>query len=102
MSETQDETQTEPEQPPTEPEIPLEEPAPAEPAEPEPPAEPTSEPPGAHDDRDIEAIYGRLDARAANYIKSASEIVGDVGVPLDVCEMGQDAYPGLRWREQLD
>ena len=102
MSEQESETQNEP----TEPDAPVEtDPDPAVPdAEPtpEPPAAPSEQPQSAHDDRDIEAIYKRLDTRAANYMKSASEIVGDEGVPLAVCEMCKDAYPGLRWREPAD
>lgn len=80
---------TEPE-PEPEPDVPLEEP------------EPEPEPTEARDDRAIEAIYKKLDTRGANYIKSASEIVGGEGVPLEVCEMCKDAYPGLRWVEPQD
>jgi hypothetical protein len=77
------------------------EPEPTEP-EPEPEPEPGPEPEGARDDREIEAIYKRLDTRAANYIKSAAEIVADESVPLQVCEMCKDGYPGLRWAEPQD
>src|SRR6185437_3758517 len=75
------------------------EPAPTEPA-PEPEPEPAE--PAARDDRDIEAIYKRLDTRGANYIKSASEIVAGESVPLTLCEMCADAYPGLRWQQAQD
>jgi hypothetical protein len=64
--------------------------------------EPEPEPEEARDDREIEAIYKKLDTRAANYIKSAAEIVGDESVPLEVCEMCKDGYPGLRWAEPQD
>jgi len=77
------------------------EPEPVEP-EPDPEPEPEPEPDSARDDREIEAIYKRLDTRAANYIKSAAEIVGDESVPLEVCEMCKDGYPGLRWAEPQD
>lgn len=77
------------------------EPEPPQP-EPAPEPQPGPEPEPGVNDRDIEAIYKRLDTRAANYMKSASEIVGDEGVPLAVCEMCGDAYPGLRWREPSD
>lgn len=99
----QDETQdpaeptepTEPETPTEEPDIPLEDP------EPDLPAEPT-EPTGARDDAEIDAVYTKLETRAKNYVKSASEIIGDAGVPVTSCEMCADCYPGLRWLEAQD
>jgi len=86
----------EPVEPATEPEAPVE---PEAPAEPEVPAE---QPKQSATPEQIEAIYKRLDTRAANYVKSASEIIGDEGVPLTICEMCRDSYPGLRWSEPQD
>jgi len=99
MSDTEHEPQTDPE---AEPETPLEEPEPdAEPEEQE-PATTAAPAMDARDDHEIEAIYTKLETRAKNYVKSVGEIVQDAGVPIAMCELCADAFPGLRWIEPRD
>jgi hypothetical protein len=102
MSEVEQEEQTEPETPaePVEPDSePDEEDAELEP-EPEPEPEPELDEP--RDEVEAEAIYKRLDTRGANYVKSIGEILQGSGVPVVICEMCADAYPGIRWEKPGD
>src|SRR5690242_9772619 len=102
MSEPETEPQTEPTEPETEPEVPFEEPEPETGPETHAPDEPAAPAMDARDDREIDAIYTRLETRAKNYVKSVSEILEGHGVPVHVCEMCLDSYPGLRWTEPRD
>lgn len=102
MSEPEQEpTPTEPVKP-TEPDIPPEEPEPEPEPEPTPEPQPEPEPTGARDDVEIDAIYTKIEKRAGNYVKSISEILDGAGVPVTICEMCADAYPGVRWVEPRD
>lgn len=104
MTETPEETQ-EPAQEPTESPVgPSEEPAEGEtPSEQEPaetPSETPDQPPvEARDDSEIDAVYTKLATKAKNYQKGVAELEGIQGVPLTVCELCGDGYPGLRWQE---
>jgi len=101
---------SEPEQETPEPQEPGETPEPGETeVEPEPepeapvtPTEPDEQEPQARDDHEIEVLYTRLETRAKNYVKSISEILDGSGVPVTICEMCADAYPGVRWVEPRD
>lgn len=102
MSETPTETPPEPETPtPTEPE-----PTPTEPEpEPETPEEAPPETPAApasETDVEIDAIYTKLETRAKNYVKSVGEILEGGNVPVELCELCSDCYPGMRWRVPAD
>lgn len=102
MSETPTETPPEPETPtPTGPE-----PTPTEPEpEPETPGEAPPETPAApasETDVEIDAIYTKLETRAKNYVKSVGEILEGGNVPVALCEMCSDAFPGMRWQEPAD
>src|SRR5690242_3437002 len=66
------------------------------------PAEPDEPEAQARDDHEIEVLYTRLETRAKNYVKSISEILDGSGVPVTICEMCADAYPGVRWVEPRD
>jgi hypothetical protein len=64
--------------------------------------EPEPEQHEARDDTEIDAVYTKLETRAKNYFKSVGEILEGGGVPVSVCELCADAYPGLRWVEPRD
>lgn len=98
------ETEQEPVQAPEEPvegdegeeeQVPLEEPA--EPAEDEPEA--FAAPAGARDDLEVDAVYAKLATKAKNYAKGVTELDGIENMPLQVCELCSDAYPGFRWAQ---
>lgn len=76
---------------------PQEEPEPQPDVTPETPATPPSE-----DEQEIEALYTKLERKAANYFKGVAELCEGTGIPLTVCEMCKDAYAGLRWLEPRD
>lgn len=58
-------------------------------------AEPEQEQPVT--DKEIDAVYTKLETRAKNYVKSVSEILYGHEVPVALCELCSDAYPGMRW-----
>ena len=73
-------------------------------AEPEPEAEPEaiSEPDEPRDERDVDPTYAKLETKAKNYVRGVSELLEGSGIPLEVCEMCNDAYPGVRWATPSD
>lgn len=96
------------EQPQTPPEL---EPEPEQPSsetdeviEPEPSPEPEPEPeqPSSETDAEIEALYTKLETKAKNYVKGMGELLEDKGVPVALCELCADAFPGIRWSEPRD
>jgi hypothetical protein len=97
VSETEQE-QTEPTEPteaePTEEDEAAEE---EEATEEEAPAEPDPGSEDAQTDIEVDAVYAKLETRAKNYVKSVGEILDGAGVPVTICEMCADAYPGVRW-----
>jgi hypothetical protein len=99
MSEPEQEPQAEPE---TEPETPDETPDTAPEPEPEAPEAPAAPAMEARDEREVEVIYNKLETRAKNYVKSVGEILEGAGVPVTMCELCADAYPGIRWIEPQD
>src|SRR4051812_23777949 len=67
--------------------------------EPEQPFEQPDEPQPPRDDREIEALYTRLETKAKNYTKGIGELLTNSGVPVTPCELCYDCYPGIRWLE---
>ena len=65
----------------------------------EPAEDPGDAQPEARDDHEIDAVYTKLATKAKNYAKGVSELDGLSGIPLAVCELCSDAYPGFRWQE---
>src|SRR5690349_14934340 len=63
------------------------------------PSEPQAAPEGARDDLEVDAVYAKLATKAKNYAKGVTELEGIEGLPLLVCELCSDAYPGFRWAE---
>lgn len=51
---------------------------------------------------EIEALYTRLETKAKNYVKGMGELLEDRGVPVSLCEMCADAFPGIRWAQPKD
>ena len=81
--------------------------APPEEADEEPEADeqPAEEAPPAaqsEDEREIEALYTRLETKAKNYVKGMGDMIEGTGIPVALCEMCADAYPGIRWTEPRD
>jgi len=99
VSEPEQEPQAEPE---TEPEAPETEPETTPETEPEAPAAPAEPAMEARDDHEVDVIYNKLETRAKNYVKSIGDILDGAGVPVAMCELCADAYPGLRWIEPQD
>ena len=102
MSDTEHE-QTEPTEP-TEPTGPVvdDDPDQTEGTEDEAPApepEPEQKP---ENETQLDAVYVKLERRAANYVKSISEILDGHDVPVHICEMCADAFPGVRWVQPAD
>src|SRR5215470_11360078 len=100
MTETEAEAQETPEEP-TE--------APEEPEEGTEGEEPTDEPAeeeGSAGGSSLDAqkaiqdeAYSSLGKRAKSYADSIGKVLSDVALPLSVCELCSDAYPGVRWTE---
>ena len=53
----------------------------------------------ARDDREVDAVYAKIGTKAKNYAKGVAELDGIDGLPLLVCELCSDAYPGFRWAQ---
>ena len=73
-----------------------------EPAEPEPEPEPEPEQPKSDTEIELDAVYTKLETRAKNYVKSVSEILDGHDVPVALCELCSDAFPGMRWVQPAD
>jgi hypothetical protein len=94
-----------------EPQEPVEEPteAPQEPSEPEPEPEPEDEPAAPQQPSEGESLeaekavqdeaYNALAKRAKSYADSIGKVLEGTPLPLAVCELCSDAYPGMRWAE---
>lgn len=102
MSEQAEEQTGEPGETQPEPDTPLHEPEPD--AEPDPDAEPEPEPEPDQtaDDKVDEVVYGKLDTKADNYFKGVRNLLDGASIPVTICELCADAYPGLRWIEPRD
>ena len=54
---------------------------------------------GPRDDREVDAVYAKLATKAKNYAKGVTDLEGIDGLPLQVCELCSDAFPGFRWAQ---
>ena len=102
MSETEQEQTQEPDAPPEG--EPIQSPGgPQDEPEPQPDVGPGPHPvTPPESEAEIDVIYTRLETRAKNYVKSVGEIIEGTGVPVTLCEMCADCYPGMRWVEPQD
>ena len=102
MSEAEQEQPQTPPETEAEPDIPFEDPDEVIEPEPSPEPEPEPEQEQSETDAEIEALYTKLETKAKNYVKGMGELLEDKGVPVALCELCADAFPGIRWSEPRD
>lgn len=102
MSEQVEEQEQAPEEEQPEEDIPFEEPEPEEePAEATTEAAPALAVRAAASEQE-EETYRKLDTKADNYFKGLRGLLENSQIPLQLCELCANAYPGVRWTEPQD
>lgn len=100
MSVTAEETPVEPATEPVEPVEPTEEPS--EPIEPAPEPEAAPEQPAALSEKELEAMFGKLEKEAAQHRKRLDLILGEDALTLEVCPLCSPATAGFYFPVEVD